>query len=57
MTLRVEPFAAALRDIADALDRSGIKWAVAGAVAANRYRDETRVRLPFAAPYRDRLLK
>ena len=42
MALRAEPFAAALRDIADALGRSSIEWAVAGAVAANRYRDETR---------------
>ena len=42
MALSVEPFARALRDLSDALDRGGIQWAVAGAVAANNYRDETR---------------
>ena len=42
MPLSVEPFARALRDLSDALDRGGIQWAVAGAVAANSYRDETR---------------
>ena len=31
-----------MRDLADALDGRGIDWAVAGAVAANNYRDETR---------------
>ena len=42
MALRAEPFARALRDLSDALDRSRVQWAVAGAVAANNYRDETR---------------
>ena len=42
MALRVEPFVPALRDLADILTRRGIEWAVAGAVAANNYRDETR---------------
>lgn len=42
MALRVDAFARALRDLSDTLDRSGIQWAVAGAVAANNYRDETR---------------
>ena len=42
MALRVEPFVPALRDLADILNPRGIAWAVAGAVAANNYRDETR---------------
>ena len=42
MSLRVEPFVKALRDLSSALDSRGIEWAVAGAVAANNYRDETR---------------
>ena len=35
-------FTAALRDLSDALDPLGIRWAVAGAVAANQYRDQIR---------------
>ena len=35
-------FKAALRDLSNALDPKGIKWAVAGAVAANQYRDQIR---------------
>ena len=42
MSLRIEPFVKALRDLSSALDDHGIEWAVAGAVAANNYRDETR---------------
>ena len=42
MSVRVEPFVKALRDLSSALDGRGIEWAVAGAVAANNYRDETR---------------
>lgn len=42
MAVRVEPFAKALRDLSDTLAPRGIDWAVAGAVAANNYRDETR---------------
>lgn len=39
---RIEPFVEALRDLSYALDGRGIEWAVAGAVAANNYRDEIR---------------
>ncbi len=42
MALRVEPFAKALQALSDTLAPRGIDWAVAGAVAANNYRDETR---------------
>ena len=39
MAKDIEPFVSALRDLSDALDHEGIDWAVAGAVAANNYRD------------------
>ena len=42
MATDIEPFVPALRDLSDALDHVGIDWAVAGAVAANNYRDATR---------------
>lgn len=42
MSVRIEPFVKALRDLSSALDEHGIEWAVAGAVAANNYRDEIR---------------
>ena len=42
MALRVEPLVPALRDLCEALAELGVDWAVAGAVAANNYRDETR---------------
>ncbi|MCY3624093.1 MAG: hypothetical protein OXH68_20570 [Gammaproteobacteria bacterium] len=42
MATDIEPFVSALRDLSDTLDHEGIDWAVAGAVAANNYRDATR---------------
>lgn len=42
MALRVEPFLPALNDLAETLGANIADWAVAGAVAANNYRDETR---------------
>ena len=41
MALRVEPFLPALNDLAETLHANSADWAVAGAVAANNYRDET----------------
>ena len=41
MATDIEPFVSALRDLSDTLDHEGIDWAVAGAVAANNYRDAT----------------
>ena len=38
----LEDFVAALCALCDALDSEGIDWAVAGAVAANNYRDQIR---------------
>lgn len=38
-----EPFRHAIRDLVATLDPTGISWAVAGAVAANHYRDKVRV--------------
>ena len=42
MALRVEPFVPALRDLSQVLAKLSVDWAVVGAVAANKYRDETR---------------
>ena len=42
MAFRVEPFLPALNDLAETLRANSADWAVAGAVAANNYRDETR---------------
>ena len=42
MALRVERLVPALRDLCEALAELGVDWAVARAIAANNYRDETR---------------